>query len=90
MELYYSSAKVSNLLNSINKNFDKYDTIIDETSTANMTYIWKAKIWSSASDWVWQIMRIDESWTNTNIWYADNTKDFVNIWDNRTSYTYSK
>ena len=67
----------------------KYDILIDEISTPNITYIWEAIIWSNTSDSKWRIKRINEtSWIN--IWWAWSNNSFDKIWDNRTSLTYSK
>lgn len=64
---------------------------IDDASTSGVTYIGKASIGSSTSTAVWQIMKIDESSTpiTCNIQFADGNANFDNIFDNRTSLTYS-
>jgi len=86
MQIHWKSN--SNIISSW-YNLKDLDILIDETSETWITYVWKAKIGSSLSDWVWFIMKIDETWTETKIWYAWNWL-FNNIWDNRTSLTYSK
>ena len=67
---------------------EKYITKLD-TSTSNFTYIGKASINSIDSNPVWQIKLINESISPTTILFAEGTEDFINIWDNRLSYTYS-
>lgn len=66
----------------------KYITNID-TSTPNLTYIGRAILNSINSDPVWQIQLIDETLPIATIKYADGTKEFINIWNNRLAYTYS-
>lgn len=69
----------------------KYVTRIDDTTTANVTYIGKAVPTGSAiatSSAVWQVTKIDES-SGTVITYADGGLLFNNIWDNRASLTYA-
>ena len=55
-----------------------------------MTYIGKALLTTLKSASSWQIMRIDDSGTVTIInQFAGGSADFVNVWDNRASFTYS-
>lgn len=63
-------------------------TRIDDTSTANTTYIGKASIGASASASVWQIAKLDTSSGLIKTW-ADGDALFNNVWDDRTSLTYS-
>lgn len=66
-------------------------TKLDDVSTSNITYVGKAAIGSSGASAVWRIMKIDESGTPTtlSITWADGNSNFDNVWDNRTSLTYS-
>lgn len=80
--------KQDDIINSLNG--ASYDTLIDETTTANTAYIWTATIWSATSSAVWRIKRIDESGSVTNIWWADSNTNFDNIRDNRASLSYSQ
>lgn len=66
-------------------------TKLDDVSTSNITYAGKAAIGSSGASAVWRIMKIDESGTPTtlSITWADGNSNFDNVWDNRTSLTYS-
>lgn len=66
-------------------------TKLDDVSTSNITYVGKAAIGSSGASAVWRIMKIDESGTPTtlSITWADSNSNFDNVWDNRTSLTYS-
>lgn len=65
-----------------------YITKID-TSTPNLTYIGKAEISTLDSEPAWQIRLIDETTPITTILYADGTDGFINVWDDRLTYTYS-
>jgi len=53
-----------------------YDVLLDDTSTANVTYVGKAAIGSATSDAVWQIQKIDETsgmsitWANSGLFTA--------------------
>lgn len=60
---------------------------LDDTTTANVTYVGKAASGSSESDAVWQIQRIDES-SGMEITWADGDQLFDNVWNNRASLTY--
>jgi hypothetical protein len=62
--------------------------ILDDTTTANVTYVCKAKVGSSAASSVWQIMRIDET-SGLVITWADGDTLFNNIAANRASLSYS-
>jgi hypothetical protein len=60
---------------------------IDDTTTANTTYIGKATIGSATSSAVWQIAKLNTSSGLIKTW-ADGSSSFDQIWDNRTSLTY--
>lgn len=62
--------------------------IIDDTTTANTTYIGKAAIGSATSGAVWQIAKLDTSSGMVKTW-ADGDSLFNNIWDDRASLSYS-
>ena len=64
-----------------------YGTRIDE-ATSTVTYIGKATPGTATSVSLWQIQKIDTT-TGTVITWADGNGDFDNVWDNRTSLTYS-
>jgi len=66
-----------------------YDLILDDTTTANITYIGDAVIWSTTSSAVWRIKRLDETSWLIVLW-ADSNANFDNIWDDRASLAYSK
>ena len=61
---------------------------LDDTSTANVTYIGKAKIGSATDGAVWQIQKLDET-SGLIITWADGNDGYDNIWDNRVSLSYS-
>lgn len=68
---------------------DKYDTIIDEVDSTT-TYIGETRHFGAAtSDNVWRIKKIVVSGTQTGIFWADGVDDFMKVWDDRTSYTYT-
>lgn len=64
------------------------DLRLDDTTTANMTYIWEATIWTATSSALWKIKRLNET-TWLVVWWADSNANFDNIWDNRASLSYS-
>jgi hypothetical protein len=63
-------------------------TFLDDTTTANVTYIGQAAIGSDESQAVWQVKKVDET-SGIIITWADGDANFDNIWNNRTSLTYS-
>jgi len=65
-----------------------YATQLDDTSTANVTYVGTAVIGSITSGSVWRIRRLDET-SGMVITWADGDDSFNNIWDDRTSLSYS-
>lgn len=66
----------------------KLATNMDTTSTTDVVYIGFAEIASATSSPVWQIQKISTA-SGVVITYADGDDAFDNIWDNRTSITYS-
>lgn len=64
-----------------------YRTLIDETTTAGVTYVGKAAIGSAKSAAAWQISKIDETTSVTDITWSGT--GFTAIWDNRTSISYT-
>lgn len=64
-----------------------YALKLDDTTTANVTYVGKAVPGSSGASAVWQVKRIDES-SGMVITWADGNALFDNSWDNRVSLTY--
>lgn len=70
----------------------RYTTLLDETTTTNVTYIGKAVLTGSSiatSSAAWQISKFDESGSVSTLKYADGDELFNNIWDNRASLTYN-
>lgn len=55
------------------------------------TYVGEAKIGagSSGASAIWKIKRIFTNGTVTTVAYADGNTRYDNIWDNRTTITYS-
>ena len=62
-------------------------TLVDEAS-ATITYVWKSEVWKSKDEEVWEIMRIKEDWTTTEVALADWSADFKFAWSNRAIYDY--
>ena len=73
------------------KTEDSYALRVDDATTTNITYVGKAAIGSDSAAAVWSIKKIDQTGTpvTTVITYANGNNNFSNIWDNRTSLTYS-
>ena len=66
-----------------------YITYMDETTTANTTYVGKAETGSSGTASVWQIKKIDETGVGTTlITFAGTTTSFNQVWNNRASLGY--
>lgn len=63
-------------------------SLIDATD-ANNIYIGKAQVGSRESEAKWQIKKVIISGGATKIVFAGDSDDFVNIWDDRATYTYS-
>lgn len=63
-----------------------YALKLDDTSTANVTYVGKAAIGSSGASAVWQIKKIDETSGIVITWAGGDS--FTNVWDDRTTLTY--
>lgn len=68
-----------------NENFTK---AIDEVS-ATVIYVGTAPIGTAVSTALWQIKKITVSGTVTLIQWANGDDDFIHVWDDRASYTYS-
>lgn len=66
-----------------------YATQVDKTSTTDVIYIGEATIGSATSSAVWRIQKVDNTGGDTEIIWADGNDNFDNIYDNRTSLTYS-
>lgn len=64
---------------------------LDDVTTTSVTYIGVAAIGTATSAASWQIKKLDESGTpiTLTIKWADGNDSFDNIWDNRSSLTYS-
>ncbi len=63
-------------------------TLIDKTSVANTIFIGKPatdKLSASTAAAIWKIKKI----TDTGISYGGGSRQYNQIWDNRTSLTYS-
>jgi len=61
---------------------------IDDTTTANTTYIGKAPIGSATSSAVWQIAKLDTSSGLIKTWAAGSSS-FNQVWNDRASLTFN-
>ena len=61
---------------------------IDDTTTANVTYVGKAAIGTATDAAAWQIHKLDETSGLIQTW-ADGDANFDNVWDNRAGLSYS-
>jgi hypothetical protein len=61
---------------------------IDDTTTADTTYIGKAPIGTATSSATWQVAKLATSSGLIKTW-ADGNASYDNIWDNRASLSYS-
>jgi hypothetical protein len=65
-----------------------YKTQLDDTSTANVTYIGKALPGSATSASVWQVSKMDET-TGLVITFKNGSASFNTAWDDRLTGSYS-
>lgn len=63
-------------------------TRLDDTTTANVTYVGRARIGENTAHAVWQIHKINQA-SGMIITWADGNAEFDNVWDNRASLTYA-
>lgn len=59
-----------------------------DNSNSTLLYVGQAEPGSPTSSAVWQISRIDLS-SGVVVTWANGNREFKNIWDNRSSLTYS-
>ena len=62
--------------------------IIDKIND-NLSYVGTAQLGSAEDAAVWQIIRLQKSGNITHVQYADGNRKYDNIWDSRTSLTYT-
>ena len=72
----------------------KYQTIIDDTTTTDITYICRAELGRNETSPLWQIIAIDETGSEVKVKYprrADGmpSSEFIFRADQRASLTYS-
>lgn len=60
---------------------------LDDSSTANVTYIGYAPIGTAGATAGWQIQKLDKT-SGLIITWADGNSNYDNVWNNRTSLTY--
>ena len=71
---------------SLDKN---YAIQVDTTSVTDVIFFGQAEIASATSSAVWQIQKIDTSGGDVAITWADGNDSFDNVYDDRTSLTYT-
>ena len=59
-----------------------------DDASATVSYVGEAAAGSAESAAAWRVKRIDES-AGTSILWADGDTNFDNVWDDRTSLTYT-
>ncbi len=77
--------------NNINQRKDKnliLQVLIDEVSNT-ITYVWKSEVGRKRDEEMWEIMRVEENWTETIVSYADGSDDFKFSWSLRANYNYT-
>ena len=62
--------------------------IVDEAS-GTITYIGTSSIGADTSADVWQIIRVEETGTLTSVTQAEANDNYVHVWDDRVSLSYS-
>lgn len=67
---------------------EEYSIRVDEPSSG-VLYVGEALIGSLTSTAVWKIKKLTTVGAITSVLWADGNDAFDNIWDNRTSITYS-
>lgn len=72
------------ILNALTRNY----TIRFDNSAYPISYVGKADIGSATSSPLWQIFKLDET-SGAITTFADGNASFDNVWDNRTSLSYS-
>lgn len=65
------------------------DQAVKVETSGDTTYVGFAKIGAATSAASWQIFKIVSSGGVTTMTWADGDRKFNNIWDNRSSITYS-
>jgi len=65
-----------------------YTVLLDETE-GGVTYVGKASPSSPTSAAVWQIKKLETNGTVFSVLFAGGSDNFNNVWDNRTSLSYS-
>jgi hypothetical protein len=58
-------------------------------SNASLIYLGEAKIAAIGSDPVWRISRLTITATSVKTEWANGNEQYSNIWDNRTTLSYS-
>lgn len=66
----------------------RFALLLDDYTTASVTYVCEAPIGTATSSAAWRIKKIDET-TGMVIKWADGNESFDNVADNRASLTYS-
>jgi len=67
----------------------KFSPQVRTDKVASVTYIGKAAPGVAASAAEWQIQRLTEGGTTTDLEWADGSADYKFIWDDREALSYS-
>jgi hypothetical protein len=84
---FWQTTQPVSIAATVNTTGATYATRLDDTTTANVTYVGKAAVGSATSSAVWQVQKIDQT-TGLVITWAGSAA-FNQIWDNRASLTYA-
>jgi hypothetical protein len=76
-----TNTKLDDLITAVSTVSPAYKLLLDDTTTANVTYVGKAAIGSATSASVWQIQKIDETSGMVITWGG--TGAFDQEWDER-------
>lgn len=88
LDVNVTSLTLSSSDDSVETRSQPMKTAIDEASST-VTYIGEATTGTTTSSSNWRIKRLTQSGSVLIIEWADGNGNFDNIWDNRTSLTYS-
>lgn len=62
---------------------------LDDVTTANVTYVGKARAGEGTDGAVWQVQKVHDSSAGLIITWADGDTNFDNVWDDRAALTYA-
>lgn len=68
---------------------DVPNKVLLDTSSSSTVYVGEAVPNSATSSALWRVYKVAVGATSTAVTFADGNDDFDNIWDDRSSLTYS-